>query len=145
MCGHVGRGHYIPITFAVRADSGSEAAMITRGIPCVKHNYKWAILNVRKVDFNQFNKQLELNSKDKYLNWRKEKYDEDDIEITSRIQAMMLNTLGEERKPKQPGRKRYLIEKAKTRESLLMIKESYYESSSCDWFDIASGSYACMA
>ena len=132
MCGHVGRGNYIPVTFAVRADSGSEAALITRSIPRVKHSNKWAILGVRKVDSEQFDEQLEMNSRDKYLNWREERYDEDDIEITSRIQTMMFDALKEERKSRQPGRRRQLIEKAKFKESLLMIKESYYESCFCD-------------
>ena len=45
---------------------------------------------------------------------------------------MMFDALKEERKSRQPGRRRQLIEKAKFKESLLMIKESYYESCFCD-------------
>ena len=62
MCGHVGTGAYIPVTFPVMAENGREAAKIARSIPRVKHNNKYAILRVEKVDFEQYMSQQNINS-----------------------------------------------------------------------------------
>lgn len=69
MCGHVGARAYIPIIFPVAAKSGAEAAKIARWIPRVKHHYKNAILDVKKVTFEEYEEQMRVNSNDAYLNW----------------------------------------------------------------------------
>ncbi len=46
-CGHVGRDNYIPIDFAVKAESASKAASYARDLPRVKHDHKDAILSVQ--------------------------------------------------------------------------------------------------
>ena len=66
-CGHVGRGKYIRINFAVKAKNGREAAHITRNFPRVKHHHKKAILNVREVKYEDYIEQLNKNNKDPYL------------------------------------------------------------------------------
>lgn len=48
-CGHVGKGKYIQIAFAVKANDGKEAAKIVRKFPRVKHDKKDAIINVIKL------------------------------------------------------------------------------------------------
>lgn len=53
-CGHVGKGNFFRGTFYVRANSGSEAAMITRNAPRVKHHHKDAILSVREITQAEF-------------------------------------------------------------------------------------------
>ena len=53
-CGHVGRDCYIPITFAVKANSAKEAASVTRFLPRVKHHHKYAILYEKEVDFSAY-------------------------------------------------------------------------------------------
>ena len=66
-CGHVGRSHYVKISFPVKAQSGKEAARIARGLPRVKHNHKDDILNVCRIDQNRFIELLEKNHQDPYL------------------------------------------------------------------------------
>ena len=66
-CGHVGKGYYIPITFAVRAASATEAASYTRMIPRVKHDHKDAILRVEEVDIIDYLDLYYDNSFDPYL------------------------------------------------------------------------------
>ena len=66
-CGHVGRDRYMPINFAVVASSKKEAARVAREIPRVKHHHKDAILEVRQISLNDFNRLNELNNEDPYL------------------------------------------------------------------------------
>lgn len=48
-CGHVGRGHYIVKSFYLWAENAKEAASIVRWKPRVKHNWKYAIEEVKNV------------------------------------------------------------------------------------------------
>lgn len=66
-CGHVGKKHYVPVKFAVEAESGKEAAKIVRQFPRVKHGHKDAILNVNKIDYERFLEIVEMNNNDPYL------------------------------------------------------------------------------
>ena len=66
-CGHVGRKNYIPVKFAVVAESGKEAAKKVRQFPRVKHNHKDAILDVRCITLEEFLEIKESNDNDSYL------------------------------------------------------------------------------
>ena len=66
-CGHVGRGYYIPITFAVKAGSAAEAAALARAIPRVKHDHRDAILSVEEVDLEGYLDRCHVNGYDPYL------------------------------------------------------------------------------
>jgi hypothetical protein len=66
-CGHVGRKNYIPVKFAVVAESGKEAAKKVRQFPRVKHDHKDAILDVRCITLEEFLEIKEINDKDLYL------------------------------------------------------------------------------
>ena len=66
-CGHVGRKNYIPVKFAVVAESGKEAAKKVRQFPRVKHDHKDAILDVRCITLEEFLEIKEINDKDPYL------------------------------------------------------------------------------
>lgn len=66
-CGHVGKGRYIPIPFAIRARSAAEAASITRRMPRVKHHHKDAILSVEEVTIFDYSELRWINHYDPYL------------------------------------------------------------------------------
>ena len=66
-CGHVGKGYYIPIRFPVRAETASEAAVVTRAMPRVKHDHKDAILSVREVNIFEYDDLRQVNHYDPYL------------------------------------------------------------------------------
>lgn len=66
-CGHVGRKNYIPVKFAVVAESGKEAAKKVRQFPRVKHDHKDAILYVRCITLEEFLEIKEINANDPYL------------------------------------------------------------------------------
>lgn len=66
-CGHVGKAHYVPISFALIANSKKEAAEKARSIPRVKHQHKDAILNVEEVDYEAYKCLVKDNNYDPYL------------------------------------------------------------------------------
>lgn len=66
-CGHVGKQHYVPVQFAVCAESAKEAAKQARNFPRVKHDHKDAILKVIEISLDQFNELKEINNNDPYL------------------------------------------------------------------------------
>ncbi len=66
-CGHVGRNKYIPITFPVAATNGREASAKARSIARVKHHQKFAIINCREIDKNEYCRLQKVNSSDPYL------------------------------------------------------------------------------
>ena len=67
-CGHVGRKNYIPVKFAVVAESGKEAAKKVRQFPRVKHDHKDAILDVGCITIDEFLEIKDNNDNDPYLN-----------------------------------------------------------------------------
>lgn len=69
-CGHVGQNKFIPIEFAVCAESGKEAARITRYFPRVKHHQKDAILDVREITQDEYRFLRHQNGTDPYLHCR---------------------------------------------------------------------------
>ena len=66
-CGHVGRKDYLPVTFPVVAESGKEAARLGRYIPRVKHAHKDAILDVRKISYEEYLLLVDENNNNMYL------------------------------------------------------------------------------
>lgn len=66
-CGHVGRSHYVPISFPVAASCGKEAAAIARWYPRVKHHHSDAIINCEEIDREQYCILLKANTLDPYL------------------------------------------------------------------------------
>ena len=77
-CGHVGRQHYIPISFPVQASSKKEAVSIILQKGRVKRNHKDAILDVKKVNQQKYLEQIEINRKDPYLHI-KSRHEQDDV------------------------------------------------------------------
>lgn len=67
-CGHVGRKSYIPITFAINAESGKEASKVARNLPRVKHNRRFAIISCEEIMHDEYLEIKRINNNDPYLN-----------------------------------------------------------------------------
>jgi len=70
MCGHVGKRHYIPVDFAIKAEDAHEAAEKTRRIPRVKHNKKDAIISCEEISFEDYKILKDCNENDQFLKCR---------------------------------------------------------------------------
>lgn len=66
-CGHVGRNNYIIKPFFVKANDGKEAAKIVRNTPRVKHDHKYAIIDVKKITLDEYMLGLKAHANDKYF------------------------------------------------------------------------------
>ena len=69
-CGHVGRGNYVPINFAVRADSASSASQIAKRFPRVKKQLWDCIIACVEISKKEYKELLRINKNDPYLNCR---------------------------------------------------------------------------
>lgn len=78
-CGHVGRHRYMPIDFPIIASTKKEAAKIARNIPRVKHDHKFAILEVKQINKTEYERLIEVNNSDPYLKI-KSKYQQKGLE-----------------------------------------------------------------
>lgn len=65
--GHVGKSYYVPICLPIIANDGREAAFIARYKPRVKHNHPDAILDVKRVNEDEYLIQKDLNNHDPYF------------------------------------------------------------------------------
>ena len=83
-CGHVGKQHYIEISFPIIAENGREAAKKARYLPRVKHHHKDAIINVRKITDEEYTKLCHINDYDEYLHCTC-KQEQNCIDLTDRI------------------------------------------------------------
>ena len=84
-CGHVGRENYIPISFAVKANSAKEASKKVRNFPRVKHDHKDAILSCREINEDEFNSLLELNNNDSYLTCKSKREQKQTCNLVNRL------------------------------------------------------------
>ena len=75
VCGHVGRNNGIVKSFPIAAENAKHAAAVARKFPRVKHDYKYAIQNVREVTKEEYLRQKEINAADPYL-LSKSKYEQ---------------------------------------------------------------------
>ena len=66
-CGHVGKTRFVKISFPIIAESKEEAAKIGRAMPRVKHDHKYAILDVDEISFEEYKALEEKNRKNPYL------------------------------------------------------------------------------
>ena len=108
VCGHVGRENAVIKQFAVRTANAKEAAAFVRTIPRVKHDYKFAIRNVRLVSFEEYLIQYLKNQFDPYLisnNIQEQRMDCDGIEV---LKMADLEDSKSYRRKTKVGHKRYL-------------------------------------
>ena len=109
ICGHVGRNNGIVKSFPVAAENAMHATAVTRKFPRVKHDYKYAIKNVREVTKEEYFKQKEINKEDPYL-LSKSKY-EQNLNCNN-LSVFTMDDITEKTKRKHPprykkGRKRF--------------------------------------
>ena len=109
ICGHVGRNNGIVKSFPVAAENAKHAAAVTRKFPRVKHDYKYAIQNVREVTKEEYLKQKEINKEDPYL-LSKSKYEQN--LSCDNLSIFPMDEIIERKRKKHPprykkGRKRF--------------------------------------
>ena len=126
-CGHVGRKHYVPIQFAIIAENGKEAAKIGRNLPRVKHQHKDAVLNVIKINYEDYLELKEINNNDPYLKCKNKQQQNDTCDLTNRIEIDEHNIVNPINKTKRKEHVEYLLRKQKLVERLTR-KECLYEN-----------------
>ena len=66
-CGHVGKNNYVPINFAVRAETASEASQIAKRFPRVKKQLWDSIIACVQISKKEYKELLKTNREDPYL------------------------------------------------------------------------------
>ena len=76
-CGHVGKGNYVPVAFAVKAESRSAASQKVMTYHRVKKQLSDAIISCEEIDRDSYKELMQANKEFKYLqcNLRKIKTD----------------------------------------------------------------------
>ena len=123
-CGHVGRKNYIPVKFAVVAESGKEAAKKVRQFPRVKHDHKDAILDVRCITLEEFLEIKEINDNDPYLKCHSRQEQNLIVNLAERMVADLHNVKQAFDKQARKDRVAYKLRKFKILEESLK-KEDY--------------------
>ena len=125
-CGHVGRRNYIPIKFAVVAESGKDAAKKVRDFSRVKRDHKDAILDVRSISFEEFVEIKEMNNNDPYLHCRS-KYEQKLItNLTDRLEVDLHNVKKAFDKQARKDRVDYKLRKYQIIENIYSKEEYEY-------------------
>ena len=124
-CGHVGRKNYIPVKFAVVAESGKEAAKKVRQFPRVKHDHKDAILDVRCITLEEFLEIKEINNNDPYLKCHSRQEQNLIINLAERMVADLHNVKQVFDKQARLDRVAYKIKKTKILEKFSWEDSDY--------------------
>lgn len=66
-CGHVGKGNYFPVAFAVRAESRSEASQKVMSYHRVKKQLNDAIISCEEIDRESYKELKRVNDNNPYL------------------------------------------------------------------------------
>lgn len=85
-CGHVGRNHFVRVSFPVIAQSAEGAASMARYFPRVKHDHKYAIIDCVEIAEEEFLALKEQNDKDPYLKCTNLQEQDSIIGFSSRIE-----------------------------------------------------------
>ncbi|MBM7453371.1 hypothetical protein JN09_000697 [Acholeplasma morum] len=110
-CGHVKKNYYIPITFAIKAEDGKEAAAIARWIPRVKHHNKNAVLECVEIDYDEFQ---EINTKNRSNPYLKCSSKQEQRYLIPNIDELVVNEDEQKRNMKQKtDRIQYVLKKQK--------------------------------
>lgn len=110
MGGHVGRNYYTPIIAVTIAETRKQAAVNFRNMPRVKHHQKYAVLDIRKVNREEYYRTLESlkNHPDytsKNIQEFKAKMNGEEVE---RICLCDVDKKRREGRPSQVNKKKYL-------------------------------------
>ena len=134
-CGHVGINNCINVWMPVEAENRKEAASIARWLPRVKHHHKDAIIDVVKIDKDEYDELVELNSKDPYLNCHSVQ-DQNKIEnLYERIEEDKRNTSKKKEKNK---RKLAIYKNTLVRNIKKFIKYNNYFDYKMEEYDYAN-------
>ena len=112
-CGHVGKGYFIPIRFAVFAKDRSHAAEVTRAKARVKHDRPDAIMDVKKITREEYEELKEQNENDPYLNCKNVQQQRFIEGLESRIEIDEYQIRRRERKYEKQKCIEYKLKKAK--------------------------------
>lgn len=66
-CGHVGKGNYVPVAFAVKAESRSAASQNVMRYHRVKKQLSNAIISCDEIDKKSYKELVRVNANDPYL------------------------------------------------------------------------------
>ena len=66
-CGHVGKGNYVPVAFAVKAESRSAASQKVMTYRRVKKQLNDAIISCEAIDKKSYKELMQANNEFKYL------------------------------------------------------------------------------
>ena len=125
-CGHVGKKNYIPVKFAVVAESGKEAAKKVRQFPRVKHDHKDAILDVRCITLEEFLEIKEINDNDPYLKSHSRQEQNLIVNLDERMVADLHNVKQAFDKQTRKDRVAYKLRKFKILEEYANNEDYYY-------------------
>lgn len=125
-CGHVGKQNYVPVQFAVMAESGKEAAKMARLFPRVKHNHKDAILNVIEITYEQYLELVTINKNDPYLLCHSRHEQNEICDLSERIVKDMHNVKIKVNKEIRRARVEYIQKKNKYIEKASWEKKYEY-------------------
>ena len=125
-CGHVGKKNYIPVKFAVVAESGKEAAKKVRQFPRVKHDHKDAILDVRCITLEEFLEIKEINDNDPYLKSHSRQEQNLIVNLDERMVADLHNVKQAFDKQTRKDRVAYKLRKFKILEEYANKEDYYY-------------------
>ncbi len=100
-CGHVGKGNYVPIAFAVRAESRSEASQKVMGYHRVKKQLNDAIISCEEIDKKSYKELMHVNAENPYL---KCKCNRQQREIMDFVSLICKNEYNEERRKIEPAK-----------------------------------------
>lgn len=85
-CGHVGRNHFVRVSFPIIAQNAKDAASIARYFPRVKHDHKDAIIDCVEIDEEEFLALKKGNDEDPYLKCANPQEQDSIIGFSSRIE-----------------------------------------------------------
>ena len=123
-CGHVGKKNYVPIKFAIVAESGKEAARKARELPRVKRDHKDAILDVKCISFEEYLEVKESNDKDPYLKCHSKQEQNQITNLFERVEDDLYNVKQVFDKQVRKDRVEYKLRKFKNLEKSIE-KENY--------------------
>ena len=100
-CGHVGKGNYVPVAFAVRAESRSAASQKVMSYHRVKKQLNDAIISCEEIDKKSYKELMRVNANDPYLQC---KCNRQQREIEDFASLICRNEYREERRKAEPAK-----------------------------------------
>lgn len=100
-CGHVGKGNYVPVAFAVKAESRSDASQKVMRYHRVKKQLSDAIISCEKIDKKSYKELVHVNANDPYLQCKCNRQQREIRDFTSFI---CKNEFREERRKVEPAK-----------------------------------------